>query len=133
MIATSIEQSKKLVEIGIDPNTADMFYGYIAPYEFSDRKFDGGYESYPLPKQYPYFDNEYVKSAEIPAWSLSALFNVMSDELEENHYLTIRKEENEYCCCYEDVNGNSFTHTFSDNPIDACVEMIVKLHKEELL
>ena len=35
-ICTSLEQSKKLIELGIDVNTADMRYGYIAPYDFSD-------------------------------------------------------------------------------------------------
>ena len=29
MYFTSIEQSKKLIELGIDPNTADMCYQYV--------------------------------------------------------------------------------------------------------
>ena len=30
-ICTTIEQSQKLIELGVDVNTADMRYGYIAP------------------------------------------------------------------------------------------------------
>ena len=32
-ICTSQKQSQKLIELGIDINTADMRYGYIAHYE----------------------------------------------------------------------------------------------------
>lgn len=52
-------------------------------------------------------------------WSLAALLSILPDELEDNSFLTLQKEKNEYCCCYEDINGNSFRHTFADNPIDA--------------
>lgn len=68
-----------------------------------------------------------------PAWSLAALLSVLPDELGDNHFLTLDKEGNEYCCCYEDVNGNSFRHTFADNPINACVAMIEKLDELNLL
>ena len=51
-IATSIKQSKKLIKLGIDVNTADMRYGYIAPYNFSDRMYDGGYDEVPYPKDF---------------------------------------------------------------------------------
>lgn len=49
------------------------------------------------------------------------------------HNLTLDKEGKEYCCCYEDNNGNSFRHTFAGNPVDACYEMVVKLHEQNLL
>ena len=68
-----------------------------------------------------------------PVWSLSALLSILPDELENNHFLTLEKEGKEYCCCYEDVDGNSFRHCFSDNPVDACVAMIEKLNELNLL
>lgn len=81
-ICTSIEQSRKLIELGIDVNTADMRYGYIAPYEYSDRMFDGGYDEVPYPKDFlkknPNFsEDEY--DGELPAWSLSALLRLIPD------------------------------------------------------
>ena len=69
----------------------------------------------------------------VPCWSLAALLNVLPDEVEDNHYLTLDKEGKEYCCSYEDCNGNSFRHCFSDNPVDACVDMILKLHELKML
>ena len=85
-ICTSIEQSKKLIELGIDVNTADMRYGYIAPYDFSDRMYDGGYDEVPYPKDFlkknlNFSENEYDE--ELPAWSLVALMNLLPSEFTE--------------------------------------------------
>ena len=60
-ICTSIDQSKKLIELGIDVNTADMCYldGDDKDYQVKDGTLD--YEG-------------------IPAWSLSALMNLLPSE-----------------------------------------------------
>lgn len=134
-IYTDLEQSKKLAKI-LPLESADMRYGYTAPYDYSDRMYDGGYDEIPYPKDFliknpNYSADEY--DAELPCWSLAALMDVLPDEVGDNHYLTLDKEGKEYCCCYEDNNGNSFRHCFSDNPIDACVDMIENLHKQKLL
>ena len=65
-----------------------------------------------------------------PCWSLAALLEAMPSEIDDNYFLTLEKEGNEYCCCYQDINGNSFRHEFADNPVDACYEMILKLHEQ---
>ena len=112
---TDLQQSKKLAKI-LSIESADMTYigSELIPYPYCESKFKGE-------------DNVY------PAWSLAALIDVLPDEVGDNHYLTLDKEGNEYCCCYEDINGNSFKHTFADNPVDTCVEMIIKLHEKNLL
>jgi len=112
---TDLEQSKKLAEI-LPSESADMWYedsGLMIPRLGS------------IPKEHIY--------TEVPCWSLAALLNVLPDEVGDNHYLTLDKEGKEYCCCYEDCNGNSFRHCLSDNPIDACVSMIEKLHEHKIL
>lgn len=118
---TDLEQSKKLEEI-LPIETADMIWVLANP-------------DLPMIKAIAYKDSEKSKYYEIlPAWSLAALFSIaLLEELEDNHFLTLQKEKDEYCCCYEDINGNSFTHTFADNPIDACYEMIIKLNELNLL
>lgn len=63
-ICTSIEQSLKIIELGIDINTADMFY--------SNRV---GGNNYPLPIESKM--NLPLLSQEIPAWSLSALLKLI--------------------------------------------------------
>ena len=117
---TDLEQSKKLAKI-LPIESADMRYA-------------------PFGDTHPWVWDEEVKLLEngaVPCWSLAALMEILSSELQDNHYLTLDKEpyENgdEYCCCYEDCNGNSFRHCFSDNPVDACYEMIIKLKEKGLI
>ena len=69
-ICTSLEQSKKLMELGINVDTADMRYSYIAPYNpsFCDDMV---------------YTIDFAKplDIDIPAWSLSALLNLMPETI----------------------------------------------------
>ena len=130
---TDIEQAKKLAEI-LPLESADAKYGYIAPYEYSDRMYDEGYDGIPYPiafikKDYSnFFVEEY--DGELPCWSLAALLNVLPDGTD-----IIKEEadtENERYMCTVGINDDIIS-TFADNPVDACVEMIEKLHKLKML
>lgn len=146
-ICTSIDQSKKLIELGIDINTADMRYGYIAPYDFSDRMYDGGYDEVPYPKDFllknPNFStNEY--DGELPTWSLTALMNMLPSEITERdeysettYQIDIRKyaltdEVDIYQIAYGNYHWTHGGHSWSDivnsgereELIDAVFEMI---------
>lgn len=111
-ICTSIEQSQKLVELGIDVNTADMIYNV----------FDVSYVRHGTP----------IDKYHTPAWSLAALL----------HYL---KSKNKFPEIKELSDGrfklttfiwdgkNSIQFSIADNLIDACYEMILKLHEQKLL
>ena len=135
-ICTTIEQSKKLIELGIDVNTADMRYGYIAPYDYSDRMFDGGYDEVPYPKDFlkrnPNFsENEY--DGELPAWSLAALLGLMPKLYEfENDpddggcqpNLCKGWDNNQWHIVYR---SSIYITEWYDDPIDAAFEMIVWL------
>ena len=121
---TDIEQSKQLAEI-LPIESADMRYGYIAPYEYSDRMYDGGYDEVPYPKDFliksPNFSaNEY--DGELPCWSLAALLSV--------YPMVVGRDMDMYCCWQNSKNLHSRHY---DNPIDAVFEMIVKLHESKLL
>lgn len=120
---TDILQSRKLAEI-LPLESADMEYMFL--------KKDGSKVSN-VPFVKDGFEEPECCYTFIPCWSLAAILNILPDELENDHFLTLQKEKDEYCCCYEDINGNSFTHTFADNPVDACYEMILKLHEMNLL
>ena len=63
-ICTSVEQSKRLLELGLKKETADMYYGY-----YKDRI---GYNWYLTPKSATLGDKR-----SIPAWSLGRLLEVM--------------------------------------------------------
>ena len=138
---TDLEQSKKLAEI-LPIESADMRYGYIAPYDYSDRMYDGGYDDVPYPKDFlkrnPNFsENEYDGS--LPCWSLASLLEQLDDEITDedgNDYnLTIVKESLQYQLYYHDSWGRAedIETDYYDDLVDACYEMIVKLKEKNLL
>ena len=105
-ICTSIEQSKKLIALGIDVNTADMYYDC---------------NSYGIQGK-PEVAVGTVWSKDIPAWSLAALLRVMKEpEL-------IRNSEGKWL-----IRVWYYSYPYSkgcyDDPVDACVDMIEKLHE----
>ena len=130
---TSLEQSRKLAEI-LPIESADMRYGYIAPYNYSDRMYDGGYDEIPYPKDFliknPNFSaNEY--DAELPCWSLASLLSVLPAECEcmSLEHINYGNNHKKYFMSY--VGGGN-TDIY-DNPVDACVAMIEKLHELKML
>ena len=131
---TSIEQSRKLAEI-LPIESADMRYGYIAPYDYSDRMYDGGYDEIPYPKDFliknPNFSaNEY--DAELPCWSLAALLGVLPNKLQ--LALAINDYQGDIKERYAIGSVNSDIYDcYADNPVDACVDLIIKLHEQKLL
>ncbi len=135
---TDLSQSKKLAEI-LPLESADMRYGYIAPYDYSDRMYDGGYDEIPYPKDFliknPNFSaNEY--DAELPCWSLSALISVLPIFIEfksDKYYLRFMKEYVEYANDEVSITGRCLHTTGNNNLVDACYEMILKLNELKML
>lgn len=118
---TDLEQSKKLAE--------------ILPFESADiiLTLEGNSEltSYPIMRNYSEFYNylrifeleeKYIKRTYIPAWSLSALLDV--------YPMIVGRDLGMYCCWQNHKNLHSRHY---DNPVDACYEMIIKLHEQNLL
>ena len=138
---TDVSQSKKLTEI-LSPESADMRYGYIAPYDYSDRMYDGGYDEIPYPEDFliknPNFSaNEY--DAELPCWSLASLLEQLPYEVCEDDgnslYLEINKEDDIYQLVYADRYGDfeSIETDRHEHFVDACYEMVVRLRELNLL
>lgn len=135
-ICTDLSQSKKLIQLGIDINTADMRYGYIAPYEFSDRMYDGGYDEVPYHKDFlkknPNFsENEY--DGELPAWSLSALLDILAKEthnIDEDGHVVLSSYKGNWWnispinCVDEEIKE-------SNDPLDAAFEMVCWLKENK--
>ena len=145
---TDFEQSKKLSKI-LPLESADMRYGHIAPYDYSDRMYDGGYDEVPYPKDFlkknsNFSEDEYDGS--LPCWSLAALLRLIKSEIYgETIYgdtitykVDFRKYkftddvdlyQNAYGSIKFDIDGQ---HSFKDmvntgqkeNPIDAAFEMV---------
>ena len=107
---TDILQSRKLAEI-LPLESADMYYGY-------------GKDK---PEFFPISDVD-VECLSQSCWSLAALLGVLTEN-KICHY------DNKYYCQYISEGGEFpfYSTAEYDNPVDACVAMIEKLHELNLL
>ena len=125
-ICTSIEQSKKLLELGIDVNTADMIY---QPIMDIDSMSNFGFLN--IPECYPFNEFKDCNIKPLPCWSLSALLDMLDYEVVdgegESCYLKIDKDDIEYQIRYEDRWNSGIETRWYDNLLDAAFEMIVWL------
>jgi len=114
---TDIEQSKKLSEI-LPLESADMCYKCIEddPYDIVCKPYSEWKEEY---KGLLIRGDANV----IPCWSLAALINVLPNE-----NMLVKTTYGEYYCLAKDIMTKHY-----DNPIDACVKLILKLHELNLL
>lgn len=127
---TNLTQSKKLAEI-LPLESADMHYS---------KDFDGSwfadlaeYTSVKMPK---YVDK--VEEHLLPCWGLTALLGVLPVSCDDGqHCLALinsnPNEKTEWLCAYEDCKGDLILECYGDNPVDACYEMILKLHELKML
>lgn len=117
---TDIEQSKKLAE--------------ILPLESADMGYDGIEDRDSRIIRYTRIATTMPNMNSIPCWSLAALLSV----LQKTAYF-IDEDANVVLCSYKTVewdlgiNNSDVESTTKTNPVDACYEMIVKLHEQKIL
>ena len=109
-ICTTVEQSNKFIELGIDVNTADMCYCQIV---LSSNKTEP--KPIAVPPKHP---------EDIPAWSLSALLKLaeaycMQTDTIGKHFIASEK-------------GQYITDSY-DEPLDAAFEMVCWLLENGIL
>ena len=140
---TDLDQSKKLAEI-LPIKSADMYYPYVLPQ--SDRIKHNPEIGNPV-NALKWYNKGYTTSGKepitldeycVPCWSLAALVTILPVSCDDGQhcFALINSNPNgdiEWLCCYEDCNGNLLNECYADNPIDACVEMFIKLRKLNLL
>lgn len=114
---TSIEQSKKLLELGLSPESADMRYSIVDNDAFICLERHDEYE-------------------QIPAWSLNALLESVPkyfSELNHQFVQTISYDHNDrlYYFVYRDYQhgGRSKTTASNEDLLDGAFEMVVWLIK----
>lgn len=113
---TDIKQSKKLAEI-LPIESADMFYTTNSDYK---GKIIGLLDMPLYIGSDGFVDTE---MGEIYAWSLAALFDILP-----NGNMLVKTTDGEYYCLAKDVMTKHY-----DNSVDACVDMIKRLHELNLL
>lgn len=116
---TDLPQSQRLSKI-LHPVTADMWYrdgcGLMIP------------ELGIIPRSHT--------NTEFPCWSLAALIKVLPRSVEykgDTYYLGLLKDYVEYANNKISLTGIFLHTTGNDNLVDACVEIIEKLHEQKLL
>lgn len=117
---TDLQQSKKLAEI-LPIESADMCYPKDA--------FEYHYAKEPV------CHYSGIGLAH-PCWSLSALISVIPQELFDGEYIINITEglNHKWIISYEHYSEvSSYIDVSSDNLIDCCVEMIIKLKERKLL
>ena len=130
---TDIEQSKKLAEI-LPLESADMWWNF-----YSVTTDDTTPQIIHLDTPWVGNFNWDNKPDNIPCCSLAALLEQLDEEITDengNDYnLTIVKENLQYQLYYHDSWGQAedIETDYYDDMVDACVEMIVKLHEQKLL
>jgi len=110
---TDLEQSKKLAEI-LSIESADGYW----------------FKGFPAQPYIVYTKGTPNPGEHIPCWSLAALLSVLPDHFYDEtgkNKFGMDKGNYRYYVFYE--TQNSYIQTSADNPVDACVDMIIKLHE----
>lgn len=120
-ICTSIEQSKKLLSLGLDPSTADMYYSWVGTaytlHAESYNELIAWRKYYAKTHKHPS-----CRTSIIPCWSFGALLELMPDiiKVEEEYYtFSLIKNVIEYV----GHDGNILYSTGGESFVDAAVKM----------
>lgn len=124
---TDIEQSKKLAEI-LPLESADMsWYKETKMFPF---------ELHTLPYSKHFVRND-VDDELLPCWSLAALLQIIPKDIEGLNRLRIDIDNVDFSIWYDDLKGYGVNDKLPDitlkEPVDACYEMVLKLHESKLL
>lgn len=126
---TDLEQSKRLAEI-LPPESADMEYLHL-------KETNALISSVPFVKDESEVENSAYDAVyeRIPCWSFTALFDVLPKNLDIGRPVLATNYRGYYWVEYFDeyMKETNLTSKIYNNPIDACVEMILKLHEQKLL
>lgn len=128
---TSIAQSQVLAEI-LPLESADM---WLAERYAGQCLENGQYIVEKKPVYYPShskpsndnYSQDIIK--DIPCWSLAALLNNIPQAKLDN--IKQYNKKHWRCCAY--FASDWHNSDWHDNPVDACYEMVLKLHEQKLL
>ena len=127
MKPTTVEQSKRLLELGLDPDTADMFYNPVM--DIDNGKCANFLE---IPECIPFKEIKEHRELYMPAWSLEALLRCMPTGVDIKKHYDMDLDKVVYVCGKWDYDG---AYTFDEipimntamyeNPVDAAFELTV--------
>lgn len=122
-ICTNPHQGRLLLSMGLESRSADLWWSQYVP--------DGG--SMGLTED-PVLYSYKVSLNDIPAWSLTTLFQALPDAIiykDEDYSLYLTKTQNIYVVGYKNDQG-VLMYRDGMNLIDICVQIIVHLVKNQI-
>ena len=122
---TDLEQSKKLAEI-LPLDSADMVFAYCDSFD----------EYTTFPRVLESSQNFNIYERDIPCWSLAALLSVIPKRIKEDYIFRIDVGVKDSSIWYDELSygaKNDLPDITAYNIVDACYEMIIKLHELNLL
>ena len=139
---TDLEQSKKLAEI-LPLSSADMYYQYVLPKSGKIKHnpeignpinaLEWYNKGYTFGGKEPITLDEYC----VPCWSLAALRNLLPTAIKFNEDLFLFESHNTFddswVYRYYDEDDASYLYYKNINEVDACHEMIIRLHELKML
>jgi len=122
-ICTSIEQSKKLLELGLNPNSADMYYSWIGTtYLLHAESYN---EIIAWRKEYAKkHNNPSFCTSIIPCWSLAGLLGMIP-------LYTLEQTTDGKVIVVSEIGQYSKCSEARDNPIDAAFEIVCWLIEQK--
>ena len=109
-ICTTDAQSKRLMQLGISPETADMYRWWTTDQRSYISTMD---------------DGEYVETSDTPVWSLSALMDLLDDAV-----LCKTGTDCSAVITYKDGDSLRSVKCTGESYVDACVNLITALRTE---
>ena len=133
---TDIEQSRKLAEI-LPLESADM----VITFDYTNGEYIPNKPSINLYLKchtmlLRYFDKEETDRRVVPCWSLAALLGVIPKRIKDYNVLRIDISNNDFAIWYDEIGygvNNDLPNITTESAVDACYEMIIKLHELNLL
>jgi len=129
-ICTTIEQSKKLVELGIDVSTADMLYAYTVDIQTGEWELG----------KTPVIIDGSIKidpSHDVPAWSLTKLINLIPKIIGDyNRVFRMDVGELDTSMWYDELGSgvdSDLPDITMNSMVDTAFEMICKLKENKKL
>lgn len=119
-VGTDLEQSRKLMELGVDPDTADMFWDRLG------KKWECHLDNHHMVEDIIRENNDDY----VPAWSLSALLSLIPKINE--HHCMFGKRGGEYTWQAYYFNM-PFGTKEADDPVDAAYTLLVDLLENKML
>lgn len=119
---TDIEQSKKLAEI-LPIESADMYFEPAVGFCTEPSEIRVGNIKYAHPKS-------------VPCWSLGALLGLIPKRINDYNVLRIDISVNVFVIWYDEIGygvNNDLPNITAKSAVDACYEMILKLHEQNIL